>query len=398
MPNPTYNASFADYLQFTNPGFNVLNPESLGNGGSVTSFNLFSTTNQYESYYPLILDSTRNGDSLVHLSNTSANVNPVTKSPVSFSAVDSSGKPISIGGGSYSAADLRTIYAFDKFLRTTAFAGSHYQDQVLAHYGIKIPEGISDEAYFLGSQSTPILVNEVVATASTGANENGSPLAGSTIGDIAGKGFGNSSPGKDVEFTCPCDGVILGLQSIELIPDYSSMFCDRQLRYQSTWDFYHPEFDGIGMQPMVVNQFGFDPKDSNSVQGWQYRYSEYKTKVDVTNEGFWDTNRYNWAPTKQSAVLGPGSSIDQPVGNVKASRYYNFFVFPQSANSIFLKKFPYYYQGDMLTEAIEGGLIPFVSGVASSQNCYENDPFLVSMDLKCFKTSVMSVFSLDKVI
>lgn len=308
------------------------------------------------------------------------------------------------GDYAFSSSDIRTVFAFDKLLRVTAFAGSHYQDQVLAHYGIKIPEGISDEAYFLGSQSVPVVVNEVVATASTGATEDNKPLAGSTIGDIAGKGFTPSDQkiGKDINFTCPCDGVIIGIQSIELIPEYSSMFMERQHRYLDTFDFYHPELDGIGMQPMVVNDLGYSVSNSNDVKGWQYRYMEYKTKVDVCNEGFWDTNRYNWAPTKQSA-LALGNGVYSPAMN--NSLYYKFFMFPQVANNIFLKKYPFYGSpGNTSGAAVlqddntSLGLVAYQTGSTSSQMCYENDPFLVSMDIKAFKTSVMSTFSLDKVL
>lgn len=371
MPSPLYNSNYPDYIA----DFGVSDVS-----GSSAFRNFLNPENSFD------FGSFSNNGLLQLVSGSSANSSLYLRFPNSQCSLSSS--------------DIRTVFAFDKLLRVTAFAGSHYQDQVLAHYGIKIPEGISDEAYFLGSQSVPVVVNEVVATASTGATEDGKALSGSTLGDLAGKAFTPSDQkiGKDISFTCPCDGVIIGIQSIELLPDYSSMFLDRKLRYQTTWDFYHPELDGIGMQPMVVNQLGFDPENSNSILGWQYRYSELKTNVDVTNEGFWDTNRYNWSPTKQSSILGYGAETSN--SKVTYSTEFNFLCFPQAANSIFLKKYPFYDStgSGALTEKIEGGIAPYYIGASSSQSCYENDPFLVSMDIKAFKTSIMSTFSLDKVL
>lgn len=386
MPSPLYNNNYPDYI--SDFGLNI-----TGSGDRAKfRFSLNPEMAGYAQNSSLI----DNSNGLVQLDfvasdqkgNSSANLSLPDHNNLNY----------------LSAADIRTVFAFDKLLRVTAFAGSHYQDQVLAHYGIKLPEGISNEAYFLGSQSVPVVVNEVVATASTGATEDNKPLAGSTIGDIAGKGFTPSDQkiGKDINFTCPCDGVIIGIQSIELIPEYSSMFMERQHRYLDTFDFYHPELDGIGMQPMVVNDLGYSVSNSNDVRGWQYRYMEYKTKVDVCNEGFWDTNRYNWAPTKQSA-LALGNGVYSPAMN--NSLYYKFFTFPQVANNIFLKKYPFYGSpGNTSGAAVlqddnsSLGLVAYQIGSTSSQMCYENDPFLVSMDIKAFKTSVMSTFSLDKVL
>lgn len=369
MPSPLYNSNYPDYL--SDLGVNVTGSDSFDFRSALNPETTVPTTVGLYQY----VDS---GNSA-----SAASLRP--------------------SSSAFSSSDIRTLFAFDKLLRVTAFAGSHYQDQVLAHYGIKIPEGISQEAYFLGSQSVPIVVNEVVATASTGATENNEPLAGSTIGDIAGKGFTptDSKPGEDISFTCPCDGVIIGIQSIEILPDYSSMFCERQKRYLTTWDFYHPELDGIGMQPLTTDMFGYDASNSNKIRGWQYRYMEYKTRVDVTNEGLFDTDRYNWVSTKQSAVWRSGDQFDSGY----QTKEFNFFIYPQTANNIFLKKYPFYGSpsnslGAAVLKDDNTALdkVPYRVGATSSQSCYENDPFLISMDIKAFKTSVMSTFSLDKVL
>lgn len=298
---------------------------------------------------------------------------------------------------SISPADLRSMYALEKLLRVNAFSKSHYADQVAAHLGFKIPEGISDEAYKLGSQTTDINISQVVATASTEGAD------GSTLGDIAGKGFGATQKEGDIRFTCPCDGIIMCITSIEPIPRYASRFCDRQNRYQSTYDFFHSEFDNVGMQPLQENPFYVDlhPRKDNYVFGWQYRYSEYKTKVDIVNEGFWNTKRANWTPTKQDMYPMYNDSGNP---SIDVSLESTFYIFPQYTNTMFAQKFPFYNSSNALTFDITG--LDQYSTIYATRNpnshvlaneVYQYDNFLVDLSVKMFKTSIMSVHSLPKI-
>ncbi|WGL30888.1 major capsid protein [Dipodfec virus UOA04_Rod_468] len=295
--------------------------------------------------------------------------------------------------------DLRTLFAIDRLSRITASSGSHYDEQVFAHFGFKMPKGISKDAYFLGSQSTDININEVVATASTGYEG-----AGSTIGDIAGKGFGVSNGEQDVDFTAPCHGFIMGIASIEPIPDYASQSCELFNRYKDTLDFYHPEFDNIGMVPMYDAFFlgNYASNNSSAITGWTYRYSELKTKFDVVNESIWNTYRSNWAGFKQNLFgLDRSNSEGKYVSpNLKSL----FFIAPQYTNNIFLLDVPTYSNSvnDLFhrnpasytyNSSDAGG---FKHEFMSANNVYKGDSFLVNLDIKAFKTSIMSVHSLPK--
>lgn len=281
---------------------------------------------------------------------------------------------------------LRASYALDKLLRVSAFAGSHYDEQTLAHFGFEMPQGISKEVYFLGSQETDVTIGEVVSTSSTGATEDGKALAGSTIGDIAGKGFGSTANQSDISFTCPEHGYIMAILSIEPLQTYSSYGIHPFNRYRDSLDFYREEFDNLGMQPFFrasydSNVFQGTQTQLNSVLGWQYRWSELKTNYDIVNESFWATDRSTWVATKQMQEITDENNEYRP------QNY--FYINPAYANPIFLVNFNSYS-----TQPAAGG--SWTSQFFNPQQCYGRDPFLIDADFKMFKSSIMSTHSLPK--
>lgn len=362
LPSPIFSDAYANYIN-----------------GSFTGVNLRDIIN------PELSKGIQNGANTVSLVGSGSNASVEISNP-SWQNLNN-----------ISPADLRSMYALDKLMRINAFSKSHYADQVAAHLGFDIPEGISDEAYKLGSQVTDIDINEVVATASSSGDD------GSVLGDIAGKAFGLTRGDKDINFTCPADGIIMGIASIEPIPRYSSRFCDRQNRYRSTYDFYHSEFDNVGMQPMEDSAFAID-FETPTLLGWQYRYSEYKTKVDVVNEGFWNTYRSNWTPTKQDMF----NLSDITNSKVTPSLEATFYCFPQYTNTMFGAKVPFYNNLNAptfrvpKTNVLDAQSIVFDPTFSSTSKCsaadvYDTDNFLVDMSIKMFKTSIMSVHSLPKI-
>ncbi|UPW41304.1 major capsid protein [Sigmofec virus UA08Rod_4301] len=295
---------------------------------------------------------------------------------------------------------LRRAFALDKLARVTGSAKSHYVDQCLAHFGVKPPEGISNEAYFLGSQITDVNINEVVATASTGAT-----VGGSTLGDIAGKGLGYTTPSQDINFTCPCEGVIMAISSIEPLVDYSSARLDILNRYKKSTDFFHPELDNLGMVPLfdsygIYNYVGananLQPHDIlQHIKGWIPQFTESKIKYDKVRESIFDTYRNSWAGYKQSIL--ESISINDFNTSVPPNEFY-FYISPQYCNNIFLNQVPYYTNS--ISKGLKWDVTYPLSNVPNlkSNIRYAGDNFLINMEIKCFKVDSMSDYSLPKYI
>lgn len=296
-----------------------------------------------------------------------------------------------------SVGDLRALFALEKLSRITASTGSHYYDQTLAHFGYKIPRGISDEAIYIGSQVTPININEVVATATTISDSNQS---GSLIGDIAGKGFTPSNTSHpDLDFEAPCHCVLMCISSISVDPVYASIRTQMDNRYLHTYDFFHPEFDNLGLQPFF-NSVGFEnivsSTTSTSIQlgtiGWQRRWAELKTGYNIVNESMFATSKNIWVGYKQAPYEDFFSSTDS------VPLEFIFYTCPQYLNNIFVNKVPFY--GPDLNKR-PSVTFPTTGDAWDSLQLQPNymyaaDNFLLNMRIKCFKTSVMSPTSLPK--
>lgn len=280
----------------------------------------------------------------------------------------------------FTVDDLRSAFAVDKLLRITGAAGSHYAQQTFAHFGVKMPDDITNSSIFIGSNEVDLGISEVVAQSSTGVD-----APGSVLGDIAGKGFGRSDGGDIFRYKCKEHGIIMIISSIEPIVDYSSQAIDVLTRYKNSVDFYHPEFDDLGMQPMENSTLDGDSRSSGII-GWQFRYSELKTKYDVVNEGFYDTDKVSWQTNFQQAATDAAKyTID---------KNYRFCICPQYSNNIFALPFPT-MPGDYVANYT--GTNAWNSKDMKSKVIYAGDNFLVAADFNVFKTSTMSVHSLPKI-
>lgn len=194
--------------------------------------------------------------------------------------------------GYNSVQQLRLAYAYDRLLSITQRAGKHYDDQVRAHLGVSIPQGVSDEVYYIGCQSSNLMIGEVVSQ-SAGNDGSGST---SVLGELAGRGLGASrSRQKGFKFRAPDDGYIMALYCCVPDVDYVDFGIDKLNLYRSIMDWPRPEFDRLGMQPLYVLQSNADyigaqtSPSINSITGWQYRWSELKLSYDVVHGAFLHT-------------------------------------------------------------------------------------------------------------
>lgn len=298
---------------------------------------------------------------------------------------------------SLSVGDIRAAFALDKLLRITAQAGSHYDEQTLAHFGYKMPQGISEEAYYLGEQSFDIAINEVVATASSTTGKDTSLL-----GEIAGRGFGATHEGKDLEFTAPCHGIVIAIHSISPLPDYRDEK-DVVANKINSFDFFHPEFDNIGMQPYGIDFAHLSSTQPTNILGWQYRYMEHKTKLDVADESVYGTSLRTWVLSRARTYYGKDTaSTGSSLGfNVPLSG--RFYIMPQYTNGIFYASFPAFLDPGSASSP-SGGFMTYDPSKGKSwlnaenkpQMIYGDDPFICVLEHKVYKTSVMSVYSLPR--
>lgn len=169
---------------------------------------------------------------------------------------------------------IRASFALDKLLRATAYAPKHVKDQFEARYGVKGVE-TGNESIRIGAYMNDVIIQEVTNTAAN-------------LGEIGGKGVGYNGYGKDIEFTCKEDCIILGLVYSLPRSSYDAYQVANWNTKLNREDFFIPEYMDLGMQPITHGELNFfytvnwQPNflSANTILGYKDRYSEYKIGID----------------------------------------------------------------------------------------------------------------------
>lgn len=254
----------------------------------------------------------------------------------------------------FSIANLRAAFALDKLYRLSAAAGDgDYKSQIKARYGFD-PYAPQYKSEFIGSASAPVQVNPITTTADTldSAGDNGTPA-----GRIYGNGIAQSS-GDVFEYDVKEHGIIIGISSFVPDVDYSSYGINPFNIKINREDYFQPEFDNLGHQPL--SSLCFNPWKKvkagdlatrlqlvNTVLGWFPRYIEYKTCVDEVHGQLngWLNRSFDKAPTLSlwtAPRFNSSDSIKFDNWRDKGLSLDFFYIDPSVYDSVFVNQ----YQGD----------------------------------------------------
>ena len=162
-----------------------------------------------------------------------------------------------------------------------------YGEQIQNRFGFG---GVHDDwkATYIGGSSSPVSIGEVITTANTQSGET--PLG--QTGDIYGKA--SSVNDAKIVYDTKEHGIIMGIFSLIPDADYNSFGIDSHNFKLKFEQFYQPEFDRLGHQPLntyfLTCLSPSSTTDSSSwlqrVIGFQNRYLEYKTGIDKVHGQF----------------------------------------------------------------------------------------------------------------
>ena len=184
----------------------------------------------------------------------------------------------SAAGGSTAVANIRAAFALDKFLRVYGRAGKTYDEQILAHFGVKIPHDVKHDLSEIAHFHGKLQADPIYATATIGQDN------ASVLGQVGGQGQVTLEAEKEIKFTAPVHGVMLAVAYALTKPRYYGTFSKLNL-LGSRIDFPIPEFDKLGAQPV----YAFECNPQNLVYegategtlisqrfGWQNRWQQFK--------------------------------------------------------------------------------------------------------------------------
>ena len=236
---------------------------------------------------------------------------------------------------------IRNAFALDKLMRITQRAGKTYAEQIKAHFGYEVSEGRDGRVNYLGGFDSNIQVGDVTQMSGTTASpEQGVSIKhGGYLGRVTGKAQGSGS--GHIEFDAQEHGILMCIYS--LVPDmqYDATRIDPFVTKISRGDFFIPEFEDLGMQPLQTRYISDIARQQEKFKGWQPRYSEYKTALDINHGQF-----ANGQPLSYWTV-GRGRSGETLETFDIASLKIN----PKWLDSIFAVN----YNGSQLTDCVFGG-------------------------------------------
>ncbi|WGL30935.1 major capsid protein [Dipodfec virus UOA04_Rod_558] len=215
------------------------------------------------------------------------NLNPITPNSISTSDFSSSdqlgvyGRLNSVDKTpALSLRQLKFLQSFDKFLRRNELSGTRAAQRIFSRFGLKSEDFRSNYAQQIAAKVIDFNVADVTST-----SPNSDPSLG--LGTYSGQSVSSG----DFSFDCECSdfGQLITFAYIDVNSQYINSVSPEVLR-QTALDFYQPDFDGVGFQPICYAQLYNNnskpissPSDSDALNpleavfGFQPRYEEYRT-------------------------------------------------------------------------------------------------------------------------
>lgn len=188
----------------------------------------------------------------------------------------------STSGTRLTVANIRSAYALDKLYRLMSSAkDGSYSEQMKVRFGVESPDD-DWKSKFIGAIDAPVTIGDVTTTSDTYDESSNS---GAIPGTLYGNGWSQSK--GSIDFTSKEHGIIMGIFSILPECDYQSDQLNPFNTKLKREDYFVPEFADLGKQPTPIYQFKFNKDtDMSKVLGWNLRYSEYKTSLDMVHGVF----------------------------------------------------------------------------------------------------------------
>lgn len=191
-------------------------------------------------------------------------------------------QPSGASSAGITVANLRSAYALDKLYRLMVSAkDGSYSEQMKVRFGVDAPDD-DWKSKFIGAIDAPVTIGDVTTTSDTYDETSNS---GAIPGTLYGNGWSQSK--GSIDFTSKEHGIIMGIFSILPECDYQSDQLNPFNTKLKREDYFVPEFADLGKQPTPIYQFKFNKDtDMSKVLGWNLRYSEYKTSLDMVHGVF----------------------------------------------------------------------------------------------------------------
>ena len=139
--------------------------------------------------------------------------------------------------------DLRLAFQTQRLLERDARSGTRYNELILSHFGVTVPDHRVQRPEFLGGGSTPVNISPVAQTSG-----QPTPAADDKLGNLASIGTVGGKHGFTKSFVE--HGVVIGMVNVRSDITYSQGI-ERYWGKQTRYDFYYPVLAQIGEQTIL---------------------------------------------------------------------------------------------------------------------------------------------------
>lgn len=183
-------------------------------------------------------------------------------------------------------ADLRNLFAVQRWLEINAVAGSRYIEGTLAYYGVRVKDSRAQVPEFIGMSSTTILMSEIVQH---------EPTANKPQGNRTGL-MNASAVSRPFRYFATEHCVLMCIMSLRPKAAYFQGL-NRDWFRLDQFDYCFPLFQHLGEQPVYNyelccpgtiddDDFVFNDEFLDGVFGYQSRYAEFRSAFDEINGEF----------------------------------------------------------------------------------------------------------------
>lgn len=178
--------------------------------------------------------------------------------------------------------DLRRANAIQVWLERNMRAGARYVEQILSHFGVRVPDYRLDRPEYIGGETFPVQISQIF--------QNSESTEDSAIGSYGGKGKASVSA-RVRKYRVEEHGCIIGLMSILPKAVYANGINHYFLQHNK-FHFYFPEFANLGEQEIKAKELAVtDDMVTNGVVtdddfGYTPRYAHMKFIPNQVNGDF----------------------------------------------------------------------------------------------------------------
>ena len=253
----------------------------------------------------------------------------------SFYSKNVSTVQVSTAGDKFQVDQLVTAKKLWNARNKDAMSSGTFKDWIRMHFGVT-PKIMDDMPTFLGASTSDISFEDIRATTSAKVGDSDQYL-----GDKASSGLGYSRSRRHSVIADRPGYVMVLAQIVPQVDYYQNL--ERFVSHRKLSDGFRPEFNGIGLQDVLVSDINADYSGMNNPYsevldledprttsvGKQPAWIEYMTEVNRVRGTFCTTEK-SWVLAR-NMMADPASSESSPVDNTTISAY----ILPQDWNQPF---------------------------------------------------------------